>query len=120
MTKLNIQKTVHSIENKFLKKNLPTLQIGDQVKIGVKIVEGNKERIQFYEGIILAKKNSFINTTIIVRKVLQGVGVERVFLIHSPKIDSIGVISSAKIRRSKLYYLRSLQGKASRLKQKFQ
>lgn len=119
MVSLNIQETVRSIENNFLKKDLPTLKIGDQVKIGVKIIEGNKERTQFYEGIILAKKNSFINTTIIVRKVLQGIGVERVFLLHSPKIASIGVLSSAKIRRSKLYYLRNLQGKASRLKQKF-
>jgi len=119
MIKLSPQETIRSIEKSFLKKDLPVLKIGDNVKIGVKIIEGNKERIQFYEGTILAKKNSFINTTIIVRKVLQGIGVERVFLIHSPRIDSIGVLRSSKIRRSKLYYLRNLQGKASRLKQKF-
>lgn len=119
MIKLNTQKTIRSIENKFLKTDLPVLKIGDNIKIGVKIIEGTKERIQFYEGTILSKKNSFINTTITVRKVLQGIGVERVFLIHSPKIDSIGVLRSSKIRRSKLYYLRNLQGKASRLKQKF-
>ena len=83
------------------------------------IVEGNKERIQFYEGTIIAKKNSSINTTITVRKVLQGIGIERVFLIHSPKVDSITVIRSAKVRRAKLYYLRNLQGKATRLKQTF-
>ena len=76
----------------------------------VKIIEGNKERIQFYEGTILAKKNSFINTTIIVRKVLQGVGVERVFLVHSPKVDSITVLRSSKVRRSKLYYLVTYTG----------
>ena len=119
MIKLNTQKTISNIENAFLKKDLPVLKIGDNVKIGVKIIEGNKERIQFYEGTILAKKNSRINTTITVRKMLQGIGVERIFLIHSPKIDSIGVLRSSKIRRSKLYYLRNLQGKASRLKQKF-
>ena len=74
---------------------------------------------QSYEGTIIAKKNSSINTTITVRKVLQGIGVERVFLIHSPKVDSITVLRSAKVRRAKLYYLRNLEGKASRLKQTF-
>ena len=119
MLKLNTQKTINDVESNFIKKDLPLLRIGDNVKIGVKIVEGNKERVQFYEGTIIAKKNSSINTTITVRKVLQGVGIERVFLIHSPKIDSINVLSSAKVRRSKLYYLRNLRGKASRLKQSF-
>jgi len=119
MFKLNAQKTINHLENNFLKKDLPLLNIGDNVKIGVKIVEGNKERIQYYEGTIIAKKNSTLNTTITVRKVLQGVGVERVFLIHSPKIDSITVLKSSKVRRAKLYYLRNLKGKASRLKQTF-
>ncbi len=119
MLKLNTQKTINDIESNFIKDDLPLLRIGDNVRIGVKIVEGNKERVQFYEGTIIAKKNSSINTTITVRKVLQGVGIERVFLIHSPKIDSIKVLSSAKVRRSKLYYLRNLRGKASRLKQSF-
>jgi large subunit ribosomal protein L19 len=119
MLKLYTQKTITNLENSFLKKNLPDLKIGDTVKVGVKIIEGNKERVQFYEGIIIAKKNSSINTTITVRKVLQGIGIERVFLIHSPKIDSVTVIRSSKVRRSKLYYLRDLKGKASRLKQKF-
>jgi large subunit ribosomal protein L19 len=119
MIKLNSQETILKIENKFLKPNIPSFHIGDSVKIGVKIIEGNKERIQFYEGTIIAKKNSFINLTITVRKVFQGIGVERIFLIHSPKIDSINILGSAQIRRSKLYYLRNLKGKASRLKQKF-
>jgi large subunit ribosomal protein L19 len=120
MFKLNPQKTINNLENTFLKKDLPTLRIGDNVKIGVKIIEGNKERVQFYEGTIIAKKNSSINTTITVRKVLQGIGIERIFLIHSPKVDSITVLRSSKVRRSKLYYLRNLKGKASRLKQSFQ
>lgn len=119
MKNLNIQKTIYSLEKTFLKKNLPIMRIGDSVKIGVKIIEGNKERVQFYEGTILAKKNSSINTSITVRKILQGVGIERIFLIHSPKIDSIILIRSSKVRRSKLYYLRKLKGKASRLKQTF-
>ena len=119
MFKLEPQTTIKNLENNFTKKDLPLLKIGDSVKIGVKIIEGNKERIQFYEGTIIAKKNSSINTTITVRKVLQGIGVERVFLIHSPKVDSIIILRSAKVRRSKLYYLRNLQGKATRLKQTF-
>ena len=119
MLKLDTQKTIKNVENQFIKTDLPTLRIGDNVKIGVKIIEGNKERVQFYEGTIIAKKNSSINTTITVRKIMQGIGIERVFLIHSPKIDSINVLNSSKIRRAKLYYLRSLKGKASRLKQTF-
>jgi large subunit ribosomal protein L19 len=119
MLKLNTQQTIRNVENNFLKKDLPILKIGDSVKIGVKIIEGNKERVQFYEGTILARKNSSINITITVRKILQGIGIERVFLIHSPKVDSINVLRSSKVRRAKLYYLRSLRGKASRLKQTF-
>lgn len=119
MITLNSTKIINQLQNQFLKSNLPNLKIGDNIKVGVKIIEGNKERIQFYEGTIIAKKNSSINTTITVRKVLQGIGIERIFLIHSPKIDSIKVLRSSKIRRSKLYYLRNLTGKASRLKQQF-
>ena len=119
MVKLNHQKTIANVEQTFLKKNLPVLKIGDNVKIGVKIIEGDKERVQFYEGTIIAKKNSLINTTITVRKILQGIGIERIFVIHSPKLDSIQVLRSSKVRRAKLYYLRNLRGKASRLKQTF-
>lgn len=119
MLKLNPQQTISLIEKDFLKKDLPNLQIGDSVKIGVKIIEGNKERVQFYEGTIIAQKKSGLNTTITVRKILQGIGIERVFLIHSPKVDSISVLRSSKVRRAKLYYLRNLRGKASRLKQTF-
>jgi len=114
-----LQKTINKIETEFLKKDIPLLRIGDNIKVGVKIIEGSKERVQFYEGTIIARKNSSINTTITVRKTLQGIGIERIFLIHSPKIDSITVLRSSKVRRSKLYYLRNLKGKASRLKQTF-
>ena len=119
MAKLNIQQTISRLEKEFLKKDLPLLRIGDNIKVGVKIIEGNKERVQYYEGSIIAIKNSSINRTITVRKTLQGIGVERIFLIHSPKIDSITLLRSSKVRRSKLYYLRNLKGKASRLKQTF-
>jgi large subunit ribosomal protein L19 len=119
MTKLNSEKTISKIESKFIKEDLPIIKIGDSVKIGVKIIEGTKERVQFYEGTVIAKKNSSINTAITVRKIFQGIGIERIFLIHSPKIASISLLRSAKVRRSKLYYLRELKGKASRLKQSF-
>jgi large subunit ribosomal protein L19 len=113
------QKIIDQFQEQYLKKDLPNIKIGDSIKVGVKIIEGNKERVQFYEGTIIAIKNSSINKTITVRKVLQGIGVERIFLIHSPKIDSLTVLKSAKVRRSKLYYLRNRKGKASRLKQRF-
>src|SRR5210317_268144 len=120
MLNLDNQKAIDNLHQNFIKPDMPKIQIGDTVKLGVKIIEGNKERVQFYEGTVIAKKNSSINTTITVRKVLQGIGIERIFLIHSPKIDSITVLRSSKVRRSKLYYLRNLKGKASRLKQRFQ
>ncbi|MBP6755728.1 MAG: 50S ribosomal protein L19 [Bacteroidia bacterium] len=120
MLNLNNQKAIDNLHNSFIKPDLPKIQIGDTVKLGIKIIEGNKERIQFYEGTIIAKKNSSINTTITVRKVLQGIGIERIFLIHSPKVASIEVIRHSKVSRSKLYYLRNLRGKASRLKQRFE
>lgn len=118
MVNLNSPKIINNLHDQFLKSNLPQIKIGDNIKIGVKIIEGNKERVQFYEGTVIAKKNASINTTITVRKVLQGIGVERIFLVHSPKLDSIKILRSSKVRRSKLYYLRNLKGKASRLKQR--
>ena len=119
MDKVNLNKVISNIEKQFIKSDLPILKIGDSVKIGVKIIEGNKERVQFYEGTIIAKKNTSVNTTLTVRKILQGIGIERIFLLHSPKLDSISVLRSAKVRRSKLYYLRNRKGKASRLRQIF-
>nr|YP_009182384.1 50S ribosomal protein L19 [Costaria costata]ALF62928.1 50S ribosomal protein L19 [Costaria costata]QWK43802.1 ribosomal protein L19 [Costaria costata]WAM62501.1 50S ribosomal protein L19 [Costaria costata] len=118
-TFLNNKELIDSVENIHIKKNLSKIFVGDTVKIGVFIKEGNKERIQYYQGIILGKNNSGINLTISVRKVFQGIGIERNFLIHSPKFESIEVIKSSRVRRSKLYYLRSIVGKGSRLKQRF-
>jgi large subunit ribosomal protein L19 len=120
MLNINNQQAIDNLHQNFIKPNIPKIQIGDTVKLGVKIIEGTKERVQFYEGTVIARKNSSINTTITVRKVLQGIGIERIFLIHSPKVDSITILRHAKVRRSKLYYLRNLRGKASRLKQRFE
>jgi large subunit ribosomal protein L19 len=101
------------------KKKLPQIYVGDTVKVGVRIIEGGKERVQPYEGTIIAMRNGGINETITVRKTFQGVGVERVFLIHSPRIASIKVVRRGKVRRAKLYYLRNRVGKATRIKQRF-
>lgn len=120
MLTLNNQKVIDKLHQNFIKPNIQSIQIGDTVKLGIKIIEGDKERIQFYEGTVITKKNSSINTTFTVRKVFQGIGIERIFLIHSPKVASIEIIRHAKVRRSKLYYLRNLQGKASRLRQRFE
>ena len=119
MSKLNLSQSISNLETPFLKLDLPILKIGDNVKVGVKIIEGDKERVQFYEGTIIARKNTSVNTTITVRKILQGIGIERIFLLHSPKVDTINILRSSKVRRSKLYYLRDRKGKASRLRQTF-
>lgn len=107
------------IESKFLSKNIPTIKVGDTLKLGVSITEGNKERVQFTEGVVISKKGSGLNTTITLRRVMQGVGVERVYLVHSPKLKSLEVLRSSRVRRAKLYYLRTRFGKATRLQQKF-
>ena len=105
--------------NKEQEKKLPEIKPGDMVKVHQKIKEGDKERIQIFEGIIIAKKHGKgIPGTITVRKVVDGVGVERVFPIHSPSLDKIEIVRSAKVRRSKLYYLRTAKGKKARLKKK--
>ncbi|KGF72027.1 50S ribosomal protein L19 [Neosynechococcus sphagnicola sy1] len=116
---MNAQELIRSIEAEQMKSNLPDIQIGDTVKVGVIIQEGGKERTQPYEGVVIAKRNTSINATITVRRVFQGVGVERVFLVHSPQIESIKILRRSKVRRAKLYYLRDRVGKATRLKQRF-
>nr|YP_010338169.1 ribosomal protein L19 [Erythrolobus coxiae]UNJ17754.1 ribosomal protein L19 [Erythrolobus coxiae] len=110
---------IKDIESKQLKKDIPNLEVGDSVKIGMLIKEGNKERIQSTEGVIISRNNANLNTTITVRRTMQGIGVEKVYLIHSPLITSIKILRKSKVRRSKLYYLRNLSGKATRLKQRF-
>ncbi|NEQ18804.1 MAG: 50S ribosomal protein L19 [Microcoleus sp. SIO2G3] len=116
---MNTQEIIRSIEAEQLKSNLPQIYVGDTVEVGVKIKEGEKYRVQPYEGVVIGKRNGGINETITVRRVFQGVGVERVFLVHSPRIDSIKVLRRGKVRRAKLYYLRDRVGKATRIKQRF-
>ena len=117
MFKLNNDEVIKNVEGKILRKDIPNIKVGDQAKLGITIVEGNKERVQFFQGTVIGRRHCGINTTIIVRRVVEGIGMERVFLVHSPKIASIEILRSSKIRRSKLYYLRALKGKAGRLKQ---
>ncbi|MBD2313034.1 50S ribosomal protein L19 [Desertifilum sp. FACHB-1129] len=116
---MHAQEVIRSIEAEQLKSDLPTIYIGDTVRVGVRIREGGKERTQPYEGTVIARRNSGINETITVRRIFQGVGVERVFLLHSPRVADIKVLRRAKVRRAKLYYLRDRIGKATRLKQRF-
>ena len=108
---------IDTLEQEGMKKDLPELRIGDQVKVNVKVIEGTRERIQTYEGIIIAKKNGGIRETIVVRRVTFGVGVERTFPIQSPKIAGIQVVRHGKVRRAKLYYLKNRTGKAAKLKE---
>nr|YP_010336805.1 ribosomal protein L19 [Stylonema alsidii]UNJ15211.1 ribosomal protein L19 [Stylonema alsidii] len=110
---------ITSLEKTYLKENFPLIEIGDYVKIGILIQEGNKERTQLCRGVVMAKKNKGINFSIVVRYSLQGIGVERTFLVHSPRINNIEIMKRSKIRRAKLYYLRSRSGKATRLKTRF-
>lgn len=116
---MKAQEIIRSIESEQLKSNLPNIYVGDTVRVGVIIQEGGKERTQPYEGVVIAKRNGGINETITVRRIFQGVGVERVFLLHSPRIESVKVMRRGKVRRAKLYYLRDRIGKATRIKQRF-
>ena len=108
---------VNEVTRSQLRKDLPELRSGDTVKVYVKIKEGDKERIQAFEGVIIAFKNGSIRETFTVRRVSFGIGVERTFPLHSPKIDSIKIVRHGRVRRAKLYYLRNKFGKAARLRE---
>ena len=116
---LSASNLIREFENEQLKKELPEIYVGDTVKVGVKITEGNKERVQPYEGVVIAKRHGGINQTITVRRIFQGIGVERVFMLHSPQVASLKVERRGKVRRAKLFYLRDRVGKATRVKQRF-
>ena len=111
---------IAELEKKKKKENIPDMNPGDTVKVFVRIVEGNKERIQAFEGTVIKEHGAGINKTITVRKVFQGIGVERVFLVNSPRIDKITVLRRGDVRRSKLYYLRERSGKATRIREKIE
>ena len=118
-TNLSSSNLIKDFEREQLKKQLPEIYVGDTVKVGVKITEGNKERVQPYEGVVIAKRHVGLNQTITVRRIFQGIGVERVFMLHSPQVASLKVERRGKVRIAKLFYLRDRVGKATRVKQRF-
>ena len=106
------------IERESMRLDLPHFTAGDTVKVYVKIKEGEKERIQIFQGVVISKRGGGTNATFTVRKVSYGIGVERIFPLHSPVIDKVEVITRGRVRRSKIYYLRKLRGKAARIKER--
>lgn len=118
---MNLKKAFEAknMEKEFIKKDLPNFRPGDTVKIHCRVVEGKKERIQVFQGIVVAKQGTQTNETVIVRKLSYGTYVERGFKIHSPNVQNIEVVRMGKVRRAKLYYLRGLQGKAAKIREKF-
>ena len=117
--KLSPAEIIKTFEEAQQSKGLPDIYVGDTVRVGVRISEGNKERVQPYEGVVIAKRHGGINQTITVRRIFQGIGVERVFMLHSPQVASLKVERRGKVRRAKLFYLRDRVGKATRVKQRF-
>jgi large subunit ribosomal protein L19 len=109
---------IKEIEQMYAKSELPDMAPGDTVKVMVRIKEGNKERLQGYEGVVLKIQGAGLSRTVTVRRVFQGVGVERAFLLHSPTVDSIKVLRRGKVRRARLYYLRQRTGKAARIRER--
>lgn len=108
---------VKAVENEQLKDDVTEFSVGDRVRVNLKVVEGEKERVQAFEGTVIARKHGGMNETFTVRRVSFGEGVERIFPLHSPNIDNIEVLSRGSVRRAKLYYLRDRSGKASRIKE---
>lgn len=109
---------IREIEAQQLRTDLPEFRVGDTVRVHVRIKEGNRERIQNFEGVVIARKGQGATETFTVRKISYGVGVERIFPLHSPKIAELDVVRRGKVRRAKLYYLRNLSGKAARIKER--
>ena len=108
---------IDQIEKEQLRNDVPSFNIGDTVKVMVKVKEGEKERVQAYEGVVIAKKGSSVRETFTVRRVSFGIGVERTFLLHSPRIEKVIVTRKGKVRRAKIYYIRDLSGKATKVKE---
>ena len=109
---------IRQLELENMRMDIPAFSPGDTVKVHVKIKEGEKERIQVFQGVVISKRKGTTNATFTVRKVSYGVGVERIFTMHSPLIDKIEVVTRGRVRRSKIYYLRKLRGKAARIREK--
>ena len=117
--RLSPEELIRGFEADQLKAELPDIYVGDTVRVGVRISEGNKERVQPYEGVVISKRHGGMNETITVRRIFQGIGVERIFMLHSPQVASVKVERRGKVRRAKLFYLRERVGKATRVKQRF-
>lgn len=111
-------KTLDTVDAKSLRTDIPDFRAGDTVKVHVKVVEGNKTRVQIFQGVVIARSGSGIQETFKVRKVSYGVGVERTFPLHTPNIEKIELVSRGDVRRAKLYYLRDLRGKAAKIREK--
>ncbi len=109
---------IQALEKAQIKENIPSFRVGDTIRVHAKVVEGDKERIQIYEGVLIGRQGSGVRELLRVRKLSYGVGVERMFPVHSPLIDKIEVAKQSKVRRAKLYFLRELRGKAARIKEK--
>lgn len=107
-----------SVEQEYLKKELPSFRAGDTVRVYVKVIEGTRERTQMYEGTVIRRRGSGLNETFTVRRVSYGVGVERTFPVHSPRLDKIEVVRRGRVRRARLYYLRERVGKAARIRER--
>ncbi len=114
----NIMNLIHVLEEEQLRQDVPAFRPGDTVRVHVKVVEGTRERIQAFEGVVIARSGSGVRENFTVRRISSGVGVERMFLVHSPRLDHIDVVRRGAVRRAKLYYLRHLTGKAARIKEK--
>jgi len=110
--KMNLIESINAAQ---LRTDIPDFRPGDTVRVHAKVVEGTRERIQMFEGVVIARKNSGINETYTIRKISNGVGVERIFPVHTPRVEQIEVIRHGKVRRAKLYYLRALTGKKARI-----
>jgi len=109
---------LHDVEKEYLRSEAPEFRSGDTVKVHVKVREGDKERIQIFQGVVISRKGSSVNESFTVRKMSGGIGVERVFPLHSPILDKIEVLRRGRVRRAKLYYLRGLRGKAARIEER--
>jgi len=120
ISKIGVEKMnplIQSLTEGQLRTDIPAFRPGDTVRVHAKVVEGTRERIQIFEGVVIARKGAGISETYTVRKISNGIGVERTFPIHTPRVDKIEVVRYGKVRRAKLYYLRALQGKAARIKE---
>lgn len=109
---------LEQIEKENMRFDVPTFRPGDTVRVHIRIIEGNKERVQVFQGVVIRRKRGTMGANLTVRKISNGVGVEKTFALHSPRLEKIEVVSEGRVRRSRLYYLRNLRGKAARIKER--